>query len=274
MKKIRTILLSLILFSCSSKKIEWIAIGDSITYLNEHHEETGNRISKGYLTIVTEQLPHVSYINKGYNGWTAVQIADKIESLSLTKADMYTVFLGTNDWWHGNPVGTFDDYVNDRGNETFFGAYRTIINKLKNLNPDARIVLITPMQRGDFVYIADMTNNAHGSYREKAGQTLEQFANAIVSIASSEKLNVINLYHESGMTMKNMVKYKRLKDPVTNEYKNFPYPEYVDIPFNPKTDEYPYPPEAIDMTYDGLHPSDQGYEVIARMLIPVITNPK
>jgi lysophospholipase L1-like esterase len=36
------------------------------------------------------------------------------------------------------------------------------------------------------------------------------------------------------------------------------------VPFNPKTDEYPYPPEAIKLTYDGLHPSDKGNEIIAK----------
>ena len=33
------------------------------------------------------------------------------------------------------------------------------------------------------------------------------------------------LYHNSGITMENMVKYKRLKDPANGEYKNFPYPD-------------------------------------------------
>ena len=60
---------------------------------------------------------------------------------------------------------------------------------------------------------------------------------------------------------------KRLKDPVTGQYKNYKYPEFVNVPFNPATDDYPYPKEAIDMTYDGLHPSDKGYRVIANMLI-------
>ena len=31
-------------------------------------------------------------------------------------------------------------------------------------------------------------------------------------------------------------------------------------------DRYPYPEAAIDMTYDGLHPSNKGNEIIARML--------
>src|SRR5678815_3496104 len=59
----------------------WVAIGDSITYLNDHPDETGNRISKGYMTMVTEKLTDLSYINKGFNGWTSGGIAANIDSL-------------------------------------------------------------------------------------------------------------------------------------------------------------------------------------------------
>ena len=126
------------------------------------------------------------------------------------------------------------------------------------------------MQRGDFVYVGDMNNNAYGSYKAKNGQQLEEFSQAILSIAKFEKIAAVDLYGNSGMDQQNMVKFKRLKDPVTGKYKDYKYPEYVNIPFNPATDEYPYPVEAIDMTYDGLHPSDKGYRVIADMLLKVI----
>jgi lysophospholipase L1-like esterase len=268
--ELRLILACLIVFSCSSNEIEWAAIGDSITYLNEHQDETGNRITKGYLTRVSERMPHVEYVNKGYNGWTAIRIADEIESLDLEYADIYTVFLGTNDWWQGKPLGTLDDYANDTGNDTFFGAYRTIIGKLRDLNASARIILITPMQRGDFVYIADMNNNAYGSYRQKNGQLLKQFAEAVLSIAAQEKIEAIDLFNSSGITLDNIVKYKWLKDPNSGVYRKFSYPEYIGIDFNPATDEYPYPIDAIDMTYDGLHPSDKGYEIIAKMVTAVL----
>jgi lysophospholipase L1-like esterase len=259
---------ALVLTACSTKKT-WVAIGDSITYLNEHKDETGNRVKKGYLTRVTEQLPEISYVNKGYNGWTAVRIAEEIESLQLTPADIYTVFLGTNDWWHGKSLGTMNDYKNKTGNQTFYGAYRTIVDKLKSLNPDARVILITPMQRGDFVYIADKKNNAHGSYQIKNGMPLGHFAQAVSAIGAHEKFDVIDLYFQSGMMAENMVKFKRLKTP-DGAYADYPFPDYIGVPFNPETDEYPYPPEAIDMTYDGLHPSDKGYEVIAEMLVNVL----
>ena len=45
---------------------------------------------------------------------------------------------------------------------------------------------------------------------------------------------------------------------------------FINIPFNPETDEYPYPIEAVNMTYDGLHPSDKGYKVISKILVKVL----
>lgn len=261
----------LTLASCSRQQ-QWVALGDSITYLNDHRDETGNRLTKGYMTLVTEELPRIHYINKGFNGWTATDVAKKINTLGLTRADLYTVFLGTNDWWRGTPIGTINDYTDNTGNDTFFGSFRVIIDRLRALNSDARIILLTPMQRGDFVYVANMKNNAYGSYREKNGQQLSDFAKAIREIGQHENMEVIDLYNESGMTHENMVRFKRLKDPATGRYRDYPYPDFINIPFNPKTDAYPYPPEAIQMTYDGLHPSDEGCKVIAEMLTRVLSN--
>ena len=264
------LLLLALVTSFSQKELHWIAIGDSITYLNEHQDETGNRITKGYMTRVVEKLPHVRYINQGHNGWTSGGIAASIEKLGLVKADVYSVFLGTNDWWAGRKVGNLSDYQNNTGNATLYGSFRSIINKLRSLNKEAKIILITPMQRVDFVYINGSRNNAFGSYKEKNGQWLEQFANAIDSIGSYEHLKVVDLYHKSGMTLNKLVKFKRLKDPQTGAYKNYPYPDFIGIPFNPDTDEYPYPAKSMAMTYDGLHPSDKGYEVITKMLVKIM----
>ena len=84
--------------SFQKKQLHWIAIGDSITYLNEHQNETGNRITKGYMTRVTEKLPHIKYVNQGHNGWTSGGIAKEFDNLGITTADIYSIFLGTNDW--------------------------------------------------------------------------------------------------------------------------------------------------------------------------------
>ncbi len=267
MKKIFTlVLLFTISLGTAPRKITWLALGDSITYLNDHREQTGNRLTKGYLTLITEKNPEIEYINKGYNGWTAVKIAQNIDSLGLTKADVYTVFLGTNDWWQGKTVGELSDYKESTGTSTVYGSFRIITDKLKSLNNKAKIIFITPMQRGDFVYVANYKNNAFGSYKPKNDQWLEQFADAVVSIGKLEKYPVVDLYHDSGITPANAVHFKRLRNPQSSEYQNYTYPDYTQIPFHPEKDEYPYPPEAIYMTYDGLHPSDEGNEIIAKML--------
>jgi lysophospholipase L1-like esterase len=267
----------LVLFACSfipPKHLSWVAIGDSITYLNDHQNETGNRVTKGYMTRVVEKLPNLQFTNQGHNGWTACRIADSVERLGFTKADIYTVFLGTNDWWQGKRVGVFSDYEQNSGSATVFGAFRIIINKIRALNPGAKIILITPMQRADFVYINNMKNNAWGSYKEKNGQLLSQVAEAISRIAKYEHVELVDLYNEKGMGLPNLVKFKRLKNPGTNSYRNYPYPDFMDIPFNPETDEYPYPLEAIDVTYDGLHPSDKGYTIIADKLVKIMKHYK
>lgn len=260
----------LIFALCTPKPLTWVAIGDSITYLNEHTNETGNRVTRGYMTRVAEQLPSVHYINQGHNGWTSGDIAKEIENLGLVKADIYSIFLGTNDWWQGRPIGVFSDYENNTGNTTVYGSFRIIINKLRGLNKAARIILITPMQRADFVYLTDMNNNAYGSYKDKNGQSLQEFAAAIAAIGNYEHADVVDLYNKKGMELKNLVKFKRVKDPQTGVYKNYPYPDFINVPFNPGTDEYPYPADAIGITYDGLHPSDKGYAMIADLLVELL----
>lgn len=255
------------LLSFKKKEITWVAIGDSITYLNDHKDETGYRLTKGYLTRVTESISNLKYINKGYNGWTSGNIANKIDSLGLNKADIYTVFLGTNDWWQGRPLGTLNDYKLNTGNHTVNGSFRIIINKLRSLNPQAVIVLITPMKRADFYYINGPANNAYGSQSAKNGQYLESFANTIDSIGRLAQIPVIDLYHDHALPDNKLVKYERLKDPATGQYVNWPYPKSKSIPFDPKTDDYPYPPDAINLTYDGLHPSDKGCSIIAKRIV-------
>src|SRR6186713_2566217 len=80
------------------RPLTWVAIGDSITYLNDHSDETGDRVTKGYMTRVTEKLPNIHYINQGHNGWTSGGIARAIDKLGIPVADVYSILLGTNDW--------------------------------------------------------------------------------------------------------------------------------------------------------------------------------
>jgi lysophospholipase L1-like esterase len=255
--------------SFKAPAISWTALGDSFTYLNDHLDESENRVTKGWLTRVQEQVPGLTYTNQGHNYWTTVEIAEKLDKFDLQPSDIYSVFLGTNDWWNGVPLGTMADYTNNTGTGTFYGGYRKIMDKLRSLNPNAHIILMTPMQRGDFVYILNPRINGHGSYKDHKGQSLKSFVEAIKEIGKAEQANVVDLFTESRLALRVAVKYKYLRDPQTYEYKEYRYPDYTDIPFS-AVDEYPYPVGAMDVTYDGVHPSDKGSSIIAGMVAKVM----
>jgi lysophospholipase L1-like esterase len=55
---------------------------------------------------------------------------------------------------------------------------------------------------------------------------------------------------------------------------NYPYPDFFDKPFHPGIDEYPYPEAAQNITFDGLHPSDKGYEQITKSLVKIFKHLK
>ena len=77
--------------------MHWVAIGDSFTYLNDHLDETGYRVSRGYLSRIADRIPSLQLDNIGINGST---FADWIDQ-EIPAADLYTVLLGTNDWHQG-----------------------------------------------------------------------------------------------------------------------------------------------------------------------------
>ena len=104
------------------------------------------------------------------------------------------------------------------------------------------------------------------TFRERS----EQVADAVRDIGKQAHCKVIDLYHNESLPLDQLVKYKRLKDPQTGQYRNYPYPDYIGVPFDPAVDEYPYPVEAMGLTYDGLHPSDRGDSIIAHALIRVL----
>jgi hypothetical protein len=74
------------------KKLPGLAIGDSITWLNEHANETGKRITKGYMTRVVEKLPYIHYFNQGTMGGHP-GILQRISTHSAFKKQIYTLYF-------------------------------------------------------------------------------------------------------------------------------------------------------------------------------------
>lgn len=247
----------------------WAAIGDSFTYLNDHLNETGYRVTKGYLTRICDALPFLRLNNTGVNG---ADLECRIFQ-KLPFADLYTVLLGTNDWHGGVPLGSVESF-RARSDRDIAGRLGLLLDRIRKANPQARIIVGTPVSRGDFVYILDHFNNARGSWApEKDRETgkevwLRDVAQTILRCCEEENVPCIDLYDEAGFTQENAVIFKHVR--CGGGYEDLPYPDYCGVPFDPAKDEYPYPPEAVGMTYDGLHPSDEGNARIAGMFIDKI----
>ena len=241
------------------EEIKWCAIGDDFTYLNDHLDETDNRVKKGYLTRTCEYFSNLSVINIGMNGSST---PDWVNA-ELPEADLYTVLLGTNDWHGGVPLGRKEDFVQKKEG-TILGNMGILISHIRQKAPNAALLVMNPVERGDFVYILDPFNNALGSYMPDQGQWLSDIAEGIYETCCEEGIPALNLHDLSGITPENVVRFKWVK--TQDGYRKLPYPEYTKIPVRFGEDEYPYPEEAADFTYDGLHPSDKGNEVIASLL--------
>lgn len=239
--------------------LTWCAIGDSLTYLNDHLDETGNYVTRGYLSRICDSVPELSLQNIGINGSTT---RDWL-TVPLPSADVYTVLLGSNDWHQGIRQGSQADFASGTPG-TILGNLGNLLGRIRAINADAAVLVATPIARTDFVYLFDPTNNAQGSYAPEHGQHLDDIAHAILSACSAQRIPCVNLFDGSGITPENAVKFKRVR--TESGICDLPYPEYVGLPFDPAGDPYPYPPEAQALTYDGLHPSDEGNECIAALL--------
>jgi len=100
-------------------------------------------------------------------------------------ADLVLVFGGTNDFGHGDaPYGTPEDDSED----TYCGACRLLFRGLIEKYPTARIVVMTPLQRGD-----GRNPSPH------SGRPLIDYVETMKAIAGEYALPVLDLYHMSGI---------------------------------------------------------------------------
>lgn len=181
----------------------WCSLGTSITWYNDN---VNSSFTKGYQTRVREKVYFSSFTNKGINGGTMGSgngVTGLGDSLStIVSADLYTIEHGVNDWGHSVPIGTIDDYKNDTGTNTFFGAYRKVIDKIYQLNINAKIILCTPRKAYGFNGYLPLSWDA-----AKNGLYLKQYADAVLSIAEYESLPVCDWFNESGANQKTLDNY-------------------------------------------------------------------
>ena len=105
-------------------------------------------------------------------------------------ADAIVVFGGTNDFGHGDaPLGSFDD----RTQNTFYGACHTLFDYLINTYPDATIVIMTPLHRGN-------EDNVRGDgFKTENLAPLVTYVNIIKEVAEYYSRPVLDMWSVSGI---------------------------------------------------------------------------
>ena len=167
-------------------------IGDSLASGEfESHDENGNIVYADKYEYswpaVLERITGTKYNNYSRGGMTA---REYVQSWADTNGfwqwnQAYIIALGNNDSFvFGHPLGSVKDVNADcpqDNGDTFFGNMGKIVSKLKTIEPNARIFVVTPQLRGEacdndiryiaselaklcdmfeFTYLLDMT--AHG----------------------------------------------------------------------------------------------------------------
>lgn len=164
---------------------KWRANGTSITWYNENVGASGGRFTEGYQTRVMKTLTFGAYENGGNNG---CRLSSSIGSVG--DADLCTVEHGINDMGQQFNVGSFDDYLDPEGKDSFYADYRKLIDNARKKNPNALIILCTPRKGilfGD--YLPDYWDK-----KGKKGFCLQDYVNAVLDVADYEKLPVCDFF--------------------------------------------------------------------------------
>lgn len=86
--------------------------------------------------------------------------------------NIFTIALGTNDWIDNAPLGSYADTTSTI---SFYGCYKKLIARIRELYPKAAIILITPWQQ--------YYNNIHYYEANTAGYSIKDYNLAIHEIA-------------------------------------------------------------------------------------------
>lgn len=229
------------------KKVGYI--GDSITDPKNY----GNEIEK-FWKFLNEWLDITPYVyGKSGRQWNDVpRQANLLKQEHGDEVDAIIVFMGTNDFNSGVPVGEWfsegeEEVMAARGemkkmetrkrrrpvmdNSTYKGRINIGISELKRLFPDRQIVLLTPLHRSTAAF-NDKNVQPDESYQNKCGEYFDAYVQAVREAGSIWSVPVIDLNAISGM--------------------------------NPMVDE-----QLVyfhDPSYDRLHPSTEGQKRMARTL--------
>lgn len=233
----------------AGKRIAYI--GDSVS---DPNVRTGQDM-KHYWKCLEEWLgtKTINYSVSGFTLANGLNSVDKLYKEHGQEVDAILVFLGTNDYNGGVPMGQAyqEEEVEvevatgkprhmekrikrtpDMNANTVKGRLNLLISKLKGLYPTKQIVMCTPLHRG-YAEFGNSNVQPDERYQNAAGYYIDDVAEAIRQAGRIWSVPVIDLYAQSGLT------------PLVDEYAQF----------------------FFNKDRDRLHPNGMGHERIARLIM-------
>jgi lysophospholipase L1-like esterase len=219
-----------------SKK--YVEIGDSISwqydgkkenFRSSYPTENGYIFDSGYGQLICDYfgISYANHFSHGLNGRTFCNYISEI----LTpvngdniwnvpqNGDLYTIFLGTNDYGFAETLGTKADYLNDTfivGNsatKTVYGGIRKLVDYVTSTattTKNKKIVFITPMGFGAYAGYGTVTSTwQYGTDNEiierpnSKGWVMSELVTAIQFAADQIGAYVIDLYGQKGIAQRN-----------------------------------------------------------------------
>lgn len=213
MKKIAFLILAVIALTAShpwqNKRVAYL--GDSITDPRTLPEDPH------YWSYLQEMLDTETYVY-GISGrqWKHVlDQANKLKTEHGDEVDAIMIFMGTNDYNSGTPIGEWftetTEVVNANGkmverkrrdhvfdNSTFRGRLNIALDSLKKMYPTKQIVMLTPIHRG-FAQFSEKNVQPSEEYCNGCGEYIDAYVNSIKEASAIWSVPVIDLYSLSGL---------------------------------------------------------------------------
>ena len=230
--------------------------GKRVAYLGDSITDPNIKASKVKYWGFLEQWLQITPYVYGVSGrqWNDIpRQTDKLKQEHGQDVDAIMIFMGTNDYNNGVPLGVWWDervtqveyghgqtksMVTRRQRTpsmdptTFRGRINIAMDSLKHTFPTKQIVLLTPIHRSDF-HANEKNWQCDESYTNQCGEYLDAYINAVKEAGDVWAVPVIDWAASSGLF------------PLMDEYAQY---------FN-KADT------------DRLHPNDKGHERMARTLM-------
>ena len=190
--------------------------GKRVAYFGDSITDPNNEASKSkYWSYLEDWLSITPYVY-GVSGWqwdSVQRQADKLKAEHGDEVDAIFIFLGTNDYNAGVPIGEWfterpervmagigePKHLVDRrhrfpvmSDSTYRGRINKALDYVKRLYPTKQIVLITPIHRAEF-YAGDRNYQPREDFTNKCGEYIDAYVQSVKEAANIWAVSVVDM---------------------------------------------------------------------------------